>query len=64
MELTEDILYKSDQVFMLLGLQGIGKSSIARNAFNYINERKFIHGGILWIQLKGVRDVYTVTKLL
>ena len=49
---------------MLLGLQGIGKSSIARNAFNYINERKFIGGGVLWVQLKGVRDVYTLKKLL
>ena len=64
MELIDDIMYKAEQIFMLLGLQGIGKSSIARNALNYIHERKFIHGGILWIQLKGVRDVYTVTKLI
>ena len=49
---------------MLLGMHGIGKSSIARNALNYICERKFIHGGVMWIQLKGVRDIYTLTKLI
>ena len=49
---------------MQLGMHGTGKSSIAKNAFNYIHERKWIKGGILWIQLKGVKDVYTVTKMM
>ena len=49
---------------MLLGMHGIGKSSIAKNALNYIAERKLMLGGILWIQLKGVRDIHTLTKLI
>ena len=63
-ELIDDILDTNDQIFMLLGMHGIGKSSIARNALNYICERKFIHGGVMWIQLKGVRDIYTLAKLI
>ena len=39
-------------------------SSIAKNALNYIAERKLMLGGILWIQLKGVRDIHTLTKLI
>ena len=63
-ELIDDLLDTPQQIFMLLGMHGIGKSSIAKNALNYIQERKFVHGGILWIQLKGVRDIYTLTKLI
>ena len=48
----------------MLGLHGIGKSSVARNTLHYIYERKYVTGGILWIQLKGVRDVYSVAKHL
>ena len=49
-ELIDDLLEdKSEQIFMLLGMHGIGKSSVARNALNYVCERKFIEGGILWI---------------
>ena len=55
---------KSDQIIMLLGLHGVGKSSVARNTLHYIYERKYITGGILWVQLKGVRDVYSVSKHL
>ena len=63
-ELIDDLLETPEQIFMLLGMHGIGKSSIAKNALNYIAERKFMMGGVLWIQLKGVRDIYTLTKLI
>lgn len=55
---------RPDQIIMLLGLHGVGKSSVARNTLHYIYERKYITGGILWVQLKGVRDVYSVSKHL
>ena len=48
-ELIDDLLDTPEQIFMLLGMHGIGKSSIAKNALNYIQERKFVHGGIVWI---------------
>ena len=65
-ELIEDIVDKNnhEQIFMLLGLHGIGKSSIAKNTLNYIYERKLVLGGILWIQLKGIKDTYSVLKLI
>ena len=49
---------------MLHGVHGVGKSSVARNTLHFINERKYITGGIIWVQLKGVRDVYSVSKHL
>ena len=51
-----------ERLIMLLGLHGVGKSSVARNALHYIHERRYMSGGIVWVQLKGVRDVYSVTK--
>ena len=47
---------------MLLGLHGMGKSSIAKNTLNHIHERKLIQGGILWIPLKGVVDIFSIVK--
>ena len=52
MELTEDILYKSDQVFMLLGLQGIGKSSISGRPHG---------GGAVLIGVLSILRTYFVT---
>ena len=65
-ELISDIVSRDfgEQIFVLLGMQGFGKSSIAKNAFNYIYERKLILGGILWLQLKGITDVYAAIKLI
>ena len=47
---------------MLLGLHGMGKSSIAKNTLNHIHEHKLIQGGILWIPLKGVADILSIVK--
>ena len=64
--LIEEIVDKNstEKIIIVLGLHGIGKSSIAKNALNYIYERKLVQGGILWIDLKGVIDVYAVVKLI
>ena len=66
MDLVDSVTNKhiEEKIVMLLGLHGIGKSSVARNTLHYIYERKYVTGGILWIQLKGVRDVYSVAKHL
>ena len=60
MDLLDGIL--NERLVMLLGMHGVGKSSVARNTLHYIHERKYISGGIIWVQLKGVRDCYSVTK--
>ena len=46
----------------LLGLTGIGKSSIARNALHFMAERKFFTGGVILMQLKNVKDIYALNK--
>ena len=38
-----------DQVLHLIGLPGIGKSVLARNAVHYLKERKYFSSGILFI---------------
>lgn len=51
MDLVDSVTNKSieEKIIMLLGLHGIGKSSVARNTLHYIYERKYVTGGILWI---------------
>ena len=57
MELIESIM-GGERLLMLLGLHGVGKSSVARNALHYMHERKYMSGGVIWVQLKGVKDIY------
>lgn len=45
----------SDRIVPLVGLQGIGKSSLARNTLHFAAERKFFTRGILLVQLKERR---------
>ena len=51
MDLVDSVTNKhiEEKIVMLLGLHGIGKSSVARNTLHYIYERKYVTGGILWI---------------
>jgi adenylate kinase family enzyme len=60
-ELIESIM-NGEKLIMLLGLHGVGKSCVAKQVIHYIYERKFMTGGMWWVQLKGVRDVYAVIK--
>ena len=60
-EMIENIM-GGERLIMLLGLHGVGKSSVARNTLHFIYERKYLTGGILWVQLKGVKDVYSAMK--
>ena len=39
---------------MLLGLHGVGKSTLAKNAIQYMLERKYFTGGVIFVNLKGV----------
>ena len=60
-ELIESVM-SGERLVILLGLHGLGKSSIARNALHYMCERKFFTGGVLLVQLKNVRDVFSLMK--
>ena len=63
-ELIETIenIMNGERLVMLLGLHGVGKSSVAKNTLHFIYERKYMTGGVLWVQLKGVKDVYSAMK--
>ena len=52
------------RIVMVTGLHGIGKSGVANNVLHHIYARKEITGGVLWVQLKGTKDVYAVLKEL
>ena len=37
----------------MIGLPGIGKTSLAKNAIHYIAERRLFKAGIIFVSLKG-----------
>ena len=49
-----DSVMKGHRLIMLLGLHGVGKSAVARNAVHFMIERKYFTGGVIFINLKGV----------
>ena len=55
---------KDNRLVASLGLHGIGKSSLVRNALHFIYERKYFTGGVVLIQTKNVRDVFSLMKLI
>ena len=46
----------------LLGLPGIGKSSIVRNAVYFFVKRRFFLAGVVFIQAKGVETIEVLIK--
>ena len=63
-ELIELVMDKDNRLITSLGLHGIGKSSLVRNALHFIYERKYFTGGIILIQMKNVRDAFSLMKLI
>lgn len=55
---------RNQRIVPLLGLVGIGKSSLARNTLHYLAERKAFTGGILHFQLTGHHDVFSSLKVI
>ena len=49
--LVESVMNGS-RLITLLGLNGIGKSTVARNAVHFMLERKYFTGGVIFINLK------------
>ena len=44
------------RLVMILGLHGVGKSAVAKNAVHYMLERKYFTGGVIFVDLKGIRS--------
>ena len=45
------LVMNGNKLVILLGLNGIGKSCLARNSLHYMTERKFCTGGVIHVQL-------------
>lgn len=48
----------------IIGLPGIGKSSLCKNAVNYIADRKFFKIGVVYMALKGYKNCDVFLKNL
>eukprot|EP00003_Mantamonas_plastica_P016037 TRINITY_DN268_c0_g1_i15.p1 TRINITY_DN268_c0_g1~~TRINITY_DN268_c0_g1_i15.p1 ORF type:complete len:523 (-),score=186.17 TRINITY_DN268_c0_g1_i15:988-2556(-) len=48
----------------LFGDEGIGKSTVAKALAQYVNERRFFEGGVVWGELRGVKDMKRCAKML
>ena len=53
--LVESVM-KGSRLITLLGLNGIGKSTVARDAVHFMLERKYFTGGVIFINLKQVQS--------
>ena len=53
-----------NKLIPVLGLYGIGKSTLVRNLLNFVADRKYFTGGIVYVQIKDMRNIITVLKLI
>ena len=62
--LLEKLIVEKSRLLSLLGLRGIGKSSLARSVLHYAAARKMFTGGTLFIKLKGISSCFVVVKMI
>ena len=61
-KLMKSMLIDNEKIVPLLGLKGIGKSSLARQALHYAADRKFFTGGVMFISLNDIRTNFSMLK--
>ena len=54
----------SNRLITLIGLPGIGKTSLSKNAIHFISTRKMFKAGIVFMQLKGCSNCEIFLKKL
>lgn len=52
------------QIVPILGIYGIGKSTLARNVLHFVANRKYFTGGVVYVQIKDIRNNFAVLKLI
>ena len=62
--LLEHLILEKNRIIELLGLKGIGKSSIARNLLHFTKDRKMFTSGILLVKLKDIKSTFVMLKLI
>ena len=63
-QILQSFLMDNARIYSLSGLQGIGKSSLAREASHFAAERKMFQRGQLFIQCKGIGIFHNLLKLI
>ena len=63
-KLVENVMRnnKKERITLLLGLPGMGKTSITINALHYMIERKFFTRGVVLVNLLNIRDLNNMMK--
>ena len=56
------VVMNGNKLVILLGLHGVGKSCITRNALHYMTERKLFTGGVVLVQLSNLKEVQSCLK--
>ena len=62
--LLEYLILEKSRIIELLGLKGIGKSSMARNLLHFTKDRKMFTSGILLVKLKDIKSTFVMLKLI
>ena len=60
-KLVESVM-QGTRLIQLIGLPGIGKSSVARHSIHYMMQRKYFTGGIIMINLKNDRSFSVLVR--
>ena len=54
----------NNRLINLVGVHGIGKSSVLKCGVHYMFERKYFNGGMIYINLKHHKSFHTLEKQL
>ena len=63
-EVIHKILEPKNRLINIIGIPGIGKTALVKNAVNYIADRNLFKLGIIYFSLKGYKNCSVFIKKL